>query len=102
MIDAGAAIALTTDNNPGSAPCPSLPLAMAIACRYQRLLPAEALNAVTLNAAHALGLGSRIGSLERGKQADVLILDTADYRDLMYEFGANHVHSVIKRGVVVR
>jgi len=102
MIDAGAAIALTSDNNPGSAPCPSLPLVMAIACRYQHLLPAEALNAVTSNAAYALGLAERIGSLEPGKQADVLILDTADYRSLMYEFGGNHVRTVIKRGVVVR
>ena len=56
MIDAGAALALTTDINPGSAPCPSMPLAMAIACRYQRLLPAEALVAATLNAAHAVSL----------------------------------------------
>lgn len=101
MIDAGAAIALTTDNNPGSAPCPSLPLAMAIACRAQHMLPAEALNAVTINAAHAVGLGRRLGSLEPGKQADVLILDIDDYRGLMYEFGDNHVRAVVKRGVVV-
>jgi imidazolonepropionase len=99
MIDAGAAIALTTDNNPGSAPCPSLQLAMAIACRYQHMLPAEALNAATINAAYAVGLGGRIGSLEPGKQADVLILDLADYRGLMYEFGDNRVEQVIKRGV---
>jgi imidazolonepropionase len=102
MIDAGAAIALTTDMNPGSAPCPSLPLVMAIACRYQRLSPAEALNAVTINAAHAIGLGQRIGSLEPGKQADLLLVDTPDYRGLMYEFGGNHVETVIKRGVIVK
>jgi imidazolonepropionase len=102
MIDAGAAIALTTDINPGSAPCPSLPLVMAIACRYQRLMPAEALNAVTINAAHAISLGDRIGSLEVGKQADLLILDTPDYRTLMYEFGGNHVETVIKRGAIVK
>ena len=102
MIDAGAAIALTTDLNPGSAPCPSLPLVMAIACRYQRMLPAEALNAVTINAAHAIGLGQRIGSLERGKQADVLIVDAPDYRHLAYQFGGNLVTQVIKRGVIVK
>lgn len=101
MIDAGAAIALTTDINPGSAPCPSLPLAMAISCRYQRLLPAETLIAATLNAAHAIGLGSRVGSLEPGKLADLLLLDTPDWRHLAYEFGGNLVRTVVKRGRVV-
>jgi imidazolonepropionase len=98
MIDAGAALALTTDINPGSAPCPSMPLAMAIACRYQRVLPAEALVAATLNAAHAIGLGEQVGSLEPGKQADILILDTPDWRHLAYEFGGNLVRHVLKRG----
>lgn len=101
MIDAGAAIALTTDLNPGSAPCPSLPLAMAIACRYQRVLPAEALVAATVNAAHAIGLGERVGSLEPGKQADLLVLDAPDYRYLAYEFGGSPVRTVVKRGAVV-
>ena len=101
LIDAGAALALSTDINPGSAPCPSLPLVMAIACRYQRLTPAEALNAVTLNAAHAVGLGQRLGSLEAGKQADVLIIDAPDYRHLAYHFGGNPVERVIKRGRIV-
>ncbi len=101
LIDAGAIFALATDLNPGSAPCPSLPLVMAIACRYQRVLPAEALNAVTINAAHALGLGREIGSLEVGKQADILILNTEDYRALMAQFGDNAVTAVIKRGQLV-
>lgn len=101
LIDAGAALALTTDINPGSAPCPSLPLAMAIACRYQGLLPAEALVAATLNAAHAVGLGGRAGSLEPGKGADILILDSADWRHLAYEFGGNLVRTVIKAGRIV-
>ncbi|MDQ6788723.1 MAG: imidazolonepropionase [Acidobacteriota bacterium] len=101
MIDAGCAIAISTDYNPGSAPCPSLPMAMAIACRYQKLLPAEALNAVTINAAFAVGLGEKIGSLEVGKRADVLILDTTDYREICYEFGGSPVEKVLKDGKVV-
>ena len=100
MIDAGAAIALATDLNPGSAPCFSMPLVMALACRYQKLLPAEALNASTINAAYALGMGDSVGSLEAGKQADVLILKAPDYRHLMYELGDNLVETVIKRGIV--
>ncbi len=101
IIDAGATLALATDINPGSAPCPSMPLVMAIAARYQRLLPAEALNAATINAAHAVGLGERLGSLEVGKQADVLILRTHDYRYLAYQFGENLVGMVLKRGQIV-
>ena len=101
LVDAGGALALATDINPGSAPCPSIPLVMAIATRYQRLLPAEAMNAATINAAHAVGLGDRLGSLEPGKQADVLILRTSDYRHLAYQFGENLVETVVKRGEVV-
>jgi imidazolonepropionase len=101
MIDAGCAIALSTDFNPGSAPCPSLPNAMAIACRYQKLLPAEALNAATVNAAFAVGLGLNAGSIEVGKKADLLILDTKDYRQLAYEFGGNLIAAVFKNGKAV-
>jgi imidazolonepropionase len=98
MVDAGVALALATDINPGSAPCPSLPLVMAMACRYQRLLPAKALNASTINAAYAIGLGDRLGSIEVGKQADLLIVDAPDYRHLAYQFGNNLVERVVKRG----
>lgn len=101
LIDAGAVVALATDLNPGSAPCLSLPLVMAMACRLQKLLPAEALNACTLNAAHALALGGEVGSLEVGKQADMLILNTPDYRQLMNMLGGNLVETVIKRGVAI-
>ncbi|NNF01005.1 MAG: imidazolonepropionase [Pyrinomonadaceae bacterium] len=98
MIDRGCAIALSTDYNPGSAPCPSQPVTMAIACRYQKLLPSEALNAVTINAAHAIGLGKTHGSIEVGKRADLLVFGTEDYRQIAYEFGRNLVFSVIKSG----
>ena len=101
MIDADCAIALSTDYNPGSAPCPSLPMAMAIACRYQKLLPSEALNAATINAAYGIGLGDRVGSIEVGKQADFVVIDSNDYRELSYEFGGNLVRSVIGKGTLV-
>ena len=101
LIDAGCAVALSTDFNPGSAPCPSQPMAMAIACRYQKLLPSEAMNAATINAAHAISLGDRVGSIEIGKQADLLIADTTDYRQIAFEFGGNLVRSVISKGTVV-
>ena len=99
LIDAGCAIALSTDYNPGSSPCPSQTMAMAIACRYQKLLPAEALNAATVNAAFAIGLGKTHGSVEVGKQADIVIFEAGDYREIAYEFGVENVHSVIKNGV---
>jgi imidazolonepropionase len=101
LIDTGCSIALSTDYNPGSAPCPSQAMTMAIACRYQRLTPAEALNAATINAACAIGVEKTTGSIEVGKQADLLVLDTGDYRAIAYEFGANLVSTIIKGGSVV-
>jgi imidazolonepropionase len=101
MADAGVALALATDLNPGSAPCLSMPLTMAMACRYGRLLPAEALNASTINAAYAVGLGDRVGSIQVGKEADLCILDVPDYRHLAYWLGGNPVETVIVRGRVV-
>ena len=98
LIDSGCAIALSTDYNPGSAPCPSQQMVMAIACRYQKLLPSEAMNAATINAAYAIGLGDRVGSIEIGKQADILILETNDYRQCAYEFGGNCIETIIKKG----
>lgn len=101
LIDKGCAVAVSTDFNPGSAPCPSLQTAMAIACRYQKLFPSEAFNGITINAAYALGVGQKIGSIETGKQADILILKTDDYRQTAYEFGGNFVETVIKNGEIV-
>jgi imidazolonepropionase len=101
LIDAGCVVALSTDYNPGSSPCPSQPMAMAMACRYQKLSPSEAMNAVTINAAHAIGMGDRLGSIEVGKQADLLVLDIDDHRQVAYEFGGNLVASVIASGRVL-
>lgn len=98
LLDTGAAIALSTDINPGSAPCPSQPFVMAIATRYQRLLPTEVMNATTINAAFGIGLADNIGSLTPGKQADLLLLNCTDYRQLAYQFGGNLVEAVIKNG----
>lgn len=101
MIAAGMAIALATDLNPGTCYCESMPLMMALACRYMRLTPAEALVASTVNAAFAIGRGADLGRLSPGYQADVLILDEADYRSLAYRFGTSPVQSVFKRGRLV-
>jgi imidazolonepropionase len=101
MIDRGCAVALSTDFNPGTAPCPSQAMAMAIGCRYQKLMPSEALNAATVNAAFAIGLGHKIGSIEVGKQADLLVFDSTDYRQIAHEFGGNLVSSAFINGTRV-
>jgi imidazolonepropionase len=102
MIDEyGLAIALGSDLNPGTCWCVAMPFAIALACRGMRLTPAEALVGATLNAAYAVGRGEQIGSLEVGKQADLLILETPDYRHLAYRVGENLVETVVKRGEIV-
>jgi imidazolonepropionase len=101
LLEAGAALALATDCNPGTSWCESMPFILALACRTMRLMPAQALAAATINAAYAVRLGDQVGSLEVGKQADILIHDVPDYRHLAYRFGTNPVAVVIKRGVVV-
>ena len=88
MIEAGLAIVLATDFNPGSSPVPSMPFMLSLACLQMGLLPAEALTAATINAAHSLGLGAQTGSLEAGKQADFVIHEFADYRELAYFIAA--------------
>lgn len=101
LIAAGAAVALASDCNPGTCPTENLPLVGAMACTQMRMLPGEAVTALTLNAAAAVGRADRIGSLEPGKQADAAIFDVPDYRHLFYHFGVNHVWRVIKGGRVV-
>ena len=101
MIAAGVPVALATDFNPGSCPCNDLHLVMTIACLYLRMTPAEVINAVTINAAHAVGRGAIIGSLEDGKQGDLVIFDAPNYQYLPYRFGSNLVEMVIKKGKIV-
>jgi imidazolonepropionase len=101
IIEAGGALALATDLNPGTCYCESMQFIIALACRYMLLTPAEAIAAATLNAAHALSLGDKVGSLETGKKADILVLDTPNYRHLGYHFGVNLVERVIKSGQLV-
>ena len=101
MIARGVTVALASDFNPGSCMTPSLPLITTIACTQMRMTPAEAILGITLNAAMALKKEKEIGSLEPGKQADLVVLDIPDYRHLSYHFGINHVWKVVKKGKVV-
>jgi imidazolonepropionase len=100
ILDAGGLLAIATDLNPGTAWCENMQFAIALACRYMRLTPAQAIAAATINAAAAIQRAGQTGSLEPGKQADMLILSVSDYRQLGYRFGANLVQTVIKRGRV--
>ena len=101
MIDAGVAVAISTDCNPGSSPTTSMPLVMNLACISMRLTPAEALVAATMNAACAIQMQDRVGSLEVGKQGDIVMWNVSNYQELQYLFGVNHVGSVWKKGVQV-
>ena len=98
MIETGLAVVLATDFNPGSSPTPSLPMIMSLACTQMRMTPAEALTACTINAAYSLGRGEKLGSIVVGKQADLVIFNCQDYRQIPYFFGTNLVNTVIKNG----
>ena len=101
LIERGVTVALASDCNPGTCPTENLPLVGTMACTQMKMLPAEVVTALTLHAAMAVGRAERLGSLEVGKQADLVIFDVPDYRQIFYHFGVNHVWRVIKRGRVV-
>lgn len=99
FIEAGCIVALATDLNPNCM-TENLQNIISLACYKMGMTPAEAISAVTLNAAYGIGMSERIGSIEVGKKADVIILDIDDYRKLPYHFGVNHVEHVIKNGKI--
>jgi len=101
LVDTGAAVALASDFNPEGSPVYSLQGAVGLACVRLGLLPSEAIAAATINAAHALRMGDRVGSIEPGKQADLIVLNASDYREMGYWYGINLVHTTIKKGVVI-
>jgi len=101
MIDAGLAVVIATDFNPGSSPTVSMPMILSLACTQMKMSPAEAITAATVNAAYSLNRGDKIGSLEPGKRANFSIFDCEDYRELAYWFGFSQVHSVYVQGECV-
>ena len=101
LIDSGAAVALATDFNPGTSPTCNMQVILSIACAHMRMTPAEAFAAATINAAHAIRWADRVGSIETGKQADIVIFDAPDYREIPYHFGVNLVKLTMKKGVVL-
>jgi imidazolonepropionase len=98
MIDAGIPLAIASNFNPGSCMSYSMPMMITIACTQMSMTPEEAITASTLNGAAALGLSEKLGSIEVGKQADIVLYDIPSYRYLAYHFGTNHVAKVIKHG----
>lgn len=101
MIDSGCAVALATDLNPGSSFTNSIPLLFALACIYMQLSPEEAVTAVTINGAAAVGRADKIGSIDVGKQGDLVILEYPSYKFLPYHIGMNIVEKVIKKGILI-
>lgn len=100
MIDAGLAVVLATDFNPGSSPTTSMQMVLSLASTHMKVSPAEAISAATINAACSLGLGHVTGSIESSKSADIVIYDCPDYREIAYYFGITHTHIVIAGGEV--
>jgi imidazolonepropionase len=101
LIEAGAIVALATDFNPGTSPTWNMQFILSLACSALRMTPAEAITAATINAAWALGRGDRLGSLERNKQADLVVMDVEDYREIPYYFAVNHCRMTVKAGKVI-
>lgn len=101
LIEAGAAVGLATDFNPGTSPTVSMPMILSLACTQMRMTPAEAIAAATINPAYSLRQHDRVGSLEVGKYADLAAFDVADYREIPYYFGVNLCSLTMKRGAII-
>ncbi len=100
FIEAGVAVGLATDYNPGSSPTLSMPMAMSLACTHMKMTPAEAISAATINGAWALRIAERKGSIEAGKDADLAVFDVKDYREIPYWFGGNRCAMTILNGTL--
>jgi imidazolonepropionase len=101
LIDAGVGVALATGYNPQTSPSHSMQTILSLACRHMHMTPAEAISAATINGAHALSISTRVGSIEFGKDADLVIVNVPDYRELPYHFGGNLVDTTMQRGRVI-
>jgi imidazolonepropionase len=101
MIDSGLIVAIATDYNPGSCNCDSMPMVMTLACLQMGFSPVEALAAATINAAHSIGMAESKGSLEAGKDADLLIWDMPSLDFIPYHFGSSHICKVFAKGRLV-
>lgn len=101
MIDFHTPVALASDYNPGSCNCDNMQFVITLACLQMKMTPAEAIVASTINAAHAIGMAAKVGSLEVGKYADVLITDMPSYQYLPYHFGSNNIKEVYKKGELI-
>jgi imidazolonepropionase len=101
LISRGAAVALATDFNPHTSPTCNMQMVISLACSHLHMTAAEAITAATLNGAYALCRGASAGSLEPGKDADLIVLNATDYREIPYHFGWNQVHLTMKRGVTI-
>ena len=100
LIDAGVAIAIATDYNPGTAPTLSMPFALSLACTHMKMSPAEAITAATVNGAHSLRIANRKGSIEPGKDADLAVFDVKDYREIAYWVAARKCVCTVLNGYV--
>jgi imidazolonepropionase len=98
MIDAGLAVVLATDFNPGSSPTTSMQMVLSLASTLMKMTPSETITATTINAAYSLDLGNELGSIETGKRADFVLYDCDDYREIAYFFGVNHARAVYVNG----
>ncbi len=102
LIDAGVAVALATDYNPGSSPTLSMPFVLSLACTHLKMSPAEAIAAATINGAWSLRMQERKGSIEAGKDADLAIFNVADYREVAYWIASNHCAFTVLGGTVTK